>query len=252
MSGDHDEGGGASASRNQRRGHHSGRFLRAQREPLQGAVLLAKHELPIESMPLTRALIETNFVLVALVSGHLSQAMIFDDETASRTKLARAAVPMNERAGDAERVRLLRDFIQANANAKRISMEQIAGQVPRMQDVYDGLYRHLSHFAAHPSISAASGHFNDAPDSRGYAEFKTNTDHVPRAFDAACAGVIKAVPANAQREKLPSPSAVTAGGAPGSDPAVRPGSARLHRRLHAKMTKGPASLPGPSFTYGGP
>jgi hypothetical protein len=67
----------------------AGVFFARSASLFKGAVLLAKHELPIESMLLTRALIETNFVLVALVSGHLSRAMVLDDEMASRTKLAR-------------------------------------------------------------------------------------------------------------------------------------------------------------------
>jgi hypothetical protein len=41
-----------------------------------------------------------------------------------------------------------------------------------LQIVYDGLYRHLSHHSAHPSISAADSFLVESGDGQAHAEFR--------------------------------------------------------------------------------
>ena len=59
-----------------------------------------------------------------------------------------------------------------------------------MQSAYDGIYRHLSHFAAHPSVTAASGYFVELPDGSGHVAFRPLISDTPKAIISACSGIM--------------------------------------------------------------
>jgi hypothetical protein len=155
----------------------------------QGAIILAEHGLPIESMLLTRALYETNFVLGALANKKVTPEELVDGDFGNRKKMGNVLLPISKKESSPEQHAKLAAFIAENAETKPLSLEEMARRAG-MQLVYDGIYRHLSHFAAHPSVTAASGYFVELPGSRGHVAFQPLTSDTPKAIIAACSGIM--------------------------------------------------------------
>jgi hypothetical protein len=61
-----------------------------------------------------------------------------------------------------------------------------------MQVAYDGIYRHLSHFAAHPSLTAASEYYVELPEGGGHVSFHPLVDKTPKAVLVASGGILLA------------------------------------------------------------
>jgi hypothetical protein len=157
----------------------------------QGAIILAEHGLPIESMLLTRALYETNFVLGALVNKRVTSEELVDSDFGNRKKIGSALLPIAEKESSPEQHAKLADFIEENAETKSLSLNELA-QRAEMKMVYDGIYRHLSHFAAHPSVTAASGYFVEPPGGHGHVAFQPLISDTPKAIITACSGIMLA------------------------------------------------------------
>jgi Family of unknown function (DUF5677) len=155
----------------------------------QGAIILAERGLPIESMLLTRALYETNFVLGALANKKVTPKELADGDFGNRKKIGNVLLPIAKNESSPEQHAKLAAFIAENAEAKSLSLEEMARRA-EMQLIYDGIYRHLSHFAAHPSVTAASGYFVELPDGRGHVAFRPFTSDTPKAIIAACSGIM--------------------------------------------------------------
>lgn len=157
----------------------------------QGAIILAERGLPIESMLLARALYETDFVLGALVNGKVTPEELVDSDFGNRKTIGNALLPIAKKESSLEQHTKLNAFITENVEAKPISLYDMA-QRAGMQLAYDGLYRHLSHFAAHPSVTAASGYFVEQAGSHGHVTFRPLISETPKAILAACSGMMLA------------------------------------------------------------
>jgi Family of unknown function (DUF5677) len=155
----------------------------------QGAIILTEHGLPIESMLLTRALHETDFVLGALAKKAVTPEELADSDFGSRKKIGSVLLPIAKNESTPEQHAKLAAFIVENAEAKSLSLEEMARRAG-MQLIYDGIYRHLSHFAAHPSVTAASGYFVELPSGGGHVAFRPLTCDTPKAIVAACSGIM--------------------------------------------------------------
>jgi len=157
----------------------------------QGAIVLAERGLPIESLVLTRALYETDFVLGALAANLVTPEELVDSDFFNRKKIGAILLPIAKEQSPAEHREKLAAFIAENKAAKRLSIDELARRAG-MQMLYDGLYRHLSHFAAHPSITAAEGYFVPMPSGEDRVIFRPLIDSTPKAILSACIGVISA------------------------------------------------------------
>ena len=125
-------------------------------------------------MLLTRALFETDFVLGALAKKVVTPEELVASDLGSRKKIGNAQLPVVKKESPPEHHAKLVAFITENAEAKPLALEDMARRAG-MQLIYDGLYRYLSHFAAHPSVTAASEYFVELPDSRGRVAFRPLT-----------------------------------------------------------------------------
>ena len=155
----------------------------------QGAIILAERGLSIESMVLTRALFETDFVLGALVSKTVTPEELVDSDLGSRRRIGNALLPISKADSHVEHHAKLKAFIIDNAESKSLAFETIAKRAG-MQTVYDGPYRFLSHFAAHPTITAASEYFVRQPNGHEYVRFHPLVSNTSKAVTFACTGII--------------------------------------------------------------
>lgn len=157
----------------------------------QGAIILAERGLTIESMLLTRALHETVFVLGALANKKVTPEELAVSDFGNRRTIGNVMLPIVEKAGLQEQKARLESFITENEGAKTLSFWDMA-RLAGMQVVYDGIYRHLSHFAAHPSVTAASGYYVELPDGRGHVAFHPLINETPKSILAACGAIMRA------------------------------------------------------------
>lgn len=157
----------------------------------QAAIILAERGLSIESMVLTRALYETDFVLGALATKAVTPEELLDSDIGNRKKMGSAVLTIAQEESPPEHYEKLATFIAENAEAKTLQFEGLARRAG-MQLMYDGLYRYLSHFAAHPSLSAAEGYFVEMPGGRDSVAFRPLTHGTPKAILAACTGIMVA------------------------------------------------------------
>jgi hypothetical protein len=119
-------------------------------------VVLTRAELPVEALSLVRGIIETNFVLQALILSTVTLAELGEHDKGSRARAARSLDDfMSRMASEDDRAKLA-SYASANAGStiSFLVMAERAG----MLDIYNGLYRYLSHFASHPSLSAAGAY----------------------------------------------------------------------------------------------
>lgn len=157
----------------------------------QGAIILAERGLPIESMLLTRALYETDFVLGALANKMVTPEKLVESDFSSRKKIGNVLLPIAKKENPLEHHEKLAAFIEENAEATSISIVEMA-QRAGMQLVYDGMYRYLSHFSAHPSVSAASEYFVEQAGGNGHVVFRPLVSETPKSILAACSGILLA------------------------------------------------------------
>lgn len=154
----------------------------------QGAIILAERGLTIESMLLTRALYETSFVLGALAKKKVTPEELAASDFGNRKIIGNALLPIAGKAGLSDQHSKLKSFIAENEDAATISLWKLAKDAG-MQEAYEGIYRHLSHFAAHPLITAASGYYVELPEDGRHVSFHPLVDETPKAVLAACGGI---------------------------------------------------------------
>lgn len=133
----------------------------------QGAIILAERGLTVESMLLTRALYETSFVIGALAKKKVTPEELAASDFGNRKTIGNVLLPIADKAG-------------------------LSDQQARLQVAYDGIYRHLSHFAAHPSITAASEYYVELPEGGGHVSFHPLVDKTPKAVLVASGGIMLA------------------------------------------------------------
>jgi hypothetical protein len=155
----------------------------------QAAVCLAEGGMTIEAMVLCRSLIETFFVLNALAEGVVTPAELLSHDGASKKSHANALLNRKgiyPAVGPHEEE--LKSFVAEKAGANEIKLFDFA-QKGKALAAYDGLYRTLSHHAAHPSLSAVDPYLVESSD-RVHVQFRPIVDHTPRAIISACIGIL--------------------------------------------------------------
>ena len=162
-------------------------FARAVAE-FQGAVILCERGLSVESMVLGRSIIETVFAMAAVALDRISPEQLADNDFANRTKIGRSFLPVAKRFGRLDKTKKLEAFIAEHGTAESIAFERMAN-LAGLEDLYR-LYRHLSHFAAHPSVTAASVHYVTAPDGTGHVSLRPDFRDLPKALTTACRAII--------------------------------------------------------------
>ncbi len=156
----------------------------------QAAIILAKNGFSVESLVLSRGILETVFTLGAISTGAVTAADLLSQDLNSRKKHANALlkkihIPV---VGAHYREDLTR-FIKKNMDSSELTLYDLADK-SGMLAVYDGLYRHLSHHAAHPSISSMEQFIVDTPDGESHVEFQRGFSKIPAALIAACHGIL--------------------------------------------------------------
>lgn len=156
----------------------------------QGSIILAERGLTLESMILARALFETVFVLGALINKKVSPEDLAESDLGSRRKLGNAIMQYTKNISTEQNEKLA-SFIKEQKTAKTISMEQMATHAG-MKNVYDGIYRHLSHFVAHPTLTSASAYYAELSEGSGKVLFKPLSNYTSKAILSASIGILLA------------------------------------------------------------
>jgi hypothetical protein len=156
----------------------------------QAAICLAEGGMTIEALVLCRGLLETFFVLNALAEGAVTPAELIIHDNASRKKQANAILSQikhYENAAPFENK--LKEFVAQNTGSAEINFHSLATKGKALA-TYDGLYRHLSHHAAHSSLSATDPYLVEMPNGQSHVQFRPILDYTQRAVLSACAGIL--------------------------------------------------------------
>ncbi|RQP98904.1 hypothetical protein DF164_31370 [Burkholderia stagnalis] len=124
----------------------------------QAAMLLAESGMTLESLSMSRGLLETVFVMLAIVEDAVSPSELAAHDYASRVKHANTLLNSKDYDNIEQFKEELRAFSSLYVDSTTIDMREFARRGKALA-AYDGLYRHLSHHAAHPSLSAVDEYF---------------------------------------------------------------------------------------------
>jgi hypothetical protein len=155
----------------------------------QAAVCLAEGGMTVEALVLCRGLVETAFVISALAEGAVTPQELASHDAASRVKQANSLLKTNSYPNVSPFKSQLNHFVSKNAGSTAIDMHEFARRGNALA-LYDGLYRHLSHHAAHPSLSAVDPYLVDMPIGQIRAKFIPLLDYTAQAILSACAGIL--------------------------------------------------------------
>lgn len=128
----------------------------------RGALMLAQQGLDAEALALVRGIIETNFVISALLKGTLTTKQLEAFDRAGKAKTAKAQAAFLRRMAPAEVQDQVREFAERNSGPT-IKFEALAKQIDA-EDLYNGHYRMFSHVAAHPSLAAVEKYLDYGED----------------------------------------------------------------------------------------
>ncbi len=156
----------------------------------QAAMTLAESGMNVESLVLTRGLFETAFVMLAIAEDAVTLGELVDTDYANRSKQVNAILNgAKNYPSVAPYSDKLSAFSEKYKNAEPIDIREFArrgGALP----AYDGIYRNLSHYAAHPSLSAVDVYLTDRENGRLSVDYRATTELTPRSVVAACTGTI--------------------------------------------------------------
>lgn len=167
-------------------------FLRCL-DHFRASVILGEQGLDVEALSLARGISETLLVIGALLKGVLSTEVLESYDRAGKAKNARAMADFLKREATPELQKRMSDFVAHHAG-KTIQFEQLAKDIDE-KELYDGIYRMLSHVATHASLSAVRKYLE-------YGEYETRVQYPGQGLQAtwvilvaatimmrACAGV---------------------------------------------------------------
>lgn len=129
----------------------------------RGAVLLAQEDLDVEALVLVRGIVETTFVIGALLTGAVTTEKMDEFDCAARAKGAKAQEDFLSRYATTELQEQIRDFAQSN-EGPILNFLHIAKKIDA-EDLYNTGYRMLSNLAAHPSMSSVAKYMDYGDDS---------------------------------------------------------------------------------------
>lgn len=154
----------------------------------QAAINLAAGGMTVEALVICRGLVETAFVMCALSENAVTLEELVSHDDAIRVKMANVFLKANSYPNVKPFEKRLEEFVADKKGGAEISLHDFARKGNAMA-LYDGLYRHLSHFAAHPSVSAVDAYIISTPAGHR-AKFIPLIDYTSRAILSACAGIL--------------------------------------------------------------
>ena len=173
-----------------KKGLMGGMFFARCTSQFQAAICLAEGGMTIEALVLCRSLLETFFVLNALAEGVVTPAELVSHDGYSRKTHANALLNNKKKYENvAPFEEKLKNYVAEQADSVEIPLWDFSRKA-NVSAVYDGLYRHLSHHAAHPSVSAVEPYLVDAPGIHIHAQYRPVLDYTPRAVLSACIGIL--------------------------------------------------------------
>jgi hypothetical protein len=155
----------------------------------QAALSLAEGGMTVEALVLCRGLVETAFVISAVAEGAVTPQELASHDNAERIKHANTLLRASSYPNVAPFKDKLNQFVSKNEGATGIDMREFARRGNALA-LYDGLYRHLSHHAAHPSLSSVDPYLVDTPAGQPRAKFIPLLHYTSQAILSACAGIL--------------------------------------------------------------
>lgn len=156
----------------------------------QSAIHLAEGGMMVESLILCRSLIESFFVLNSLAIGVVTPQNLYSSDGAERRSHADVLLNNKKRYDGVEVYeKELKDFIRTQDASIKLSFYDCAEKGKALQ-LYDSLYRFLSHNAAHPSLSAVNPYLVEHPVHGVVVDFHPILDYTEKAILGACLGIL--------------------------------------------------------------
>lgn len=157
----------------------------------QAAIILAESGMTLESLSLSRGLLETVFVMLAVAENAVAPRELAGHDYASRVKHANTLLNAKDYPNVEQFKAQLNEFVEQDEGSMTIDMREFARRGKAL-GTYDGLYRHLSHHAAHPSLSAVDDYFEKRNDGSFGVRLKPLLDKTPAAILTATTGILLA------------------------------------------------------------
>ncbi|MBN3754212.1 hypothetical protein G3N95_14770 [Paraburkholderia sp. Tr-20389] len=157
----------------------------------QAAMLLAESGMTLESLAMSRGLLETVFVMLAIAEDAVSPGELAAHDSASRVKHANTLLNAKDYGNVEPFKEKLQDFSSLHKDSATIDMREFARRGKALA-AYDGLYRHLSHHAAHPSLSAVDEYFERHDGGKFSVQLKPLFSKTPAAVLSAATGILLA------------------------------------------------------------
>ncbi len=127
-------------------------FLRCV-DHFQAAVILSQRGLDVEALSLTRGIVETTFIIGALLEGFLTTAELERFDLAQKAKNAREMSEFLSREASIDLQQKMSEYGDKYKGPTDVRLQQLAQKIG-MSELYDGNFRTLSHVATHPSMSS--------------------------------------------------------------------------------------------------
>lgn len=156
----------------------------------QAACMLAECSMTVESLSLSRNLMETVFVMLAIVEDAVTFEELVGHDRATRVKHANAIMHSSYPEVDSYKD-ILATFLAESKGLSAIDIREFARRGNALA-AYDGIYRHLSHHAAHPSLSSVDDFISRTPTGGLYADFRPLKEKALAASLSASAGILLA------------------------------------------------------------
>lgn len=157
----------------------------------QGALMLAESGMAIESLTLSRSLVETCFVMLAIVENAVTPSELLSHDDAMRLKHANVLRKSKDYPNVEPYRAELDAFAERVTGAEEIGFYEFARRGKALA-TYDGLYRHLSNHALHATLSAVDDYLAKGVDSNHYVQYRPLLEKIPASVLTACVGILLA------------------------------------------------------------
>lgn len=155
----------------------------------EAAMVLAERGLAIESLTLTRSLVETSFVMLAIAEDAVMPAELIGHDNAMRLRHANALLNSKDYPNVEPFREALESFAAGLAGAKEIGIYEFARRGKALAQ-YDGLYRLLSNHALHATLSAVDAYLEVDVNGQHHVRYRPLIEKTQAALATACQGVL--------------------------------------------------------------
>ena len=166
--------------------------------------MLAASGMAVESLTLSRSLLETVFVMLAIGEDAVTPGELLSHDNAMRLKHANALLKSKDYPNIEPLRPQLDAYAQSVAGAKELSFYEFARRGNALA-TYDGLYRHLSNFALHATLSAVDDYLAKDAEGKYFVLYRPLVEKTPAAVLTACVGIILAAFA-CEKTKISTPA----------------------------------------------